>query len=143
MISKAGSVKLIHAFLLSRTEKHLTFTLFHLTLLHFSNSLSSYWYCCVHLIPLSLCFCCYHRQRLEVKENVMHEKVILSSWSLSLVTIIAHMLLLLLLLLSHFSCVRLYNPTGQQPIRPFHPWNSPGNNTGAGCHFLLQCIHAC
>ena len=94
------------------------------------------------LIPLSLCFCCYHRQRLEVKENVTHEKVILSFWSLSLVTIIAQ-ILLLLLLLRHFSCVRLYNPTGQQPIRPFHPWDSPGNNTGAGCHFLLQCIHAC
>ena len=21
-----------------------------------------------------------------------------------------------------------------------HPWNSPGKNTGVGCHFLLQCI---
>ena len=20
------------------------------------------------------------------------------------------------------------------------PWNSPGKNTGVGCHFLLQCI---
>ena len=21
-----------------------------------------------------------------------------------------------------------------------HPWNSPGKNTGVGCHFLLQCL---
>ena len=21
-----------------------------------------------------------------------------------------------------------------------HPWDSPGNKTGVGCHFLLQCI---
>ena len=25
------------------------------------------------------------------------------------------------------------------PVRP-HPWDSPGKNTGVGCHFLLQCI---
>ena len=24
-------------------------------------------------------------------------------------------------------------------VRP-HPWDSPGKNTGLGCHFLLQCI---
>ena len=24
-------------------------------------------------------------------------------------------------------------------VRP-RPWDSPGNNTGVGCHFLLQCI---
>ena len=22
----------------------------------------------------------------------------------------------------------------------FHPWDSPGKNTGVGCHFLLQCM---
>ena len=21
-----------------------------------------------------------------------------------------------------------------------HPWDSPGNNTGVGCYFLLQCM---
>ena len=21
-----------------------------------------------------------------------------------------------------------------------HPWDSPGNNSGVGCHFLLQCM---
>ena len=28
----------------------------------------------------------------------------------------------------------------QQPSRLPHPWDSPGKNTGVGCHFLLQCI---
>ena len=29
---------------------------------------------------------------------------------------------------------------GLQPIRLPCPWNSPGKNTGVGCHFLLQRI---
>ena len=31
-------------------------------------------------------------------------------------------------------------PHKQQPTRLPHPWDSPGKNTGVGCHFLLQCI---
>ena len=27
-----------------------------------------------------------------------------------------------------------------QPTRLPHPWDSPGKNTGMGCHFLLQCM---
>ena len=46
---------------------------------------------------------------------------------------------LLLLLLSHFSCVRLC-ATLRQPTRLPHPWDSPGKNTGVGCHSLLQCM---
>ena len=30
-------------------------------------------------------------------------------------------------------------PQGRQPTRLPHPWDSPGKNTGVGCHFLLQC----
>ena len=30
-------------------------------------------------------------------------------------------------------------PHRQQPTRLPHPWDSPGENTGVGCHFLLQC----
>ena len=33
-------------------------------------------------------------------------------------------------------------PHRQQPTRPPHPWDSPGKDTGVGCHFLLQCVHA-
>ena len=49
-------------------------------------------------------------------------------------------LLLLLLLLRHFSRVRLCVTHGLQPTRLLHPWDSPGKNTGVGCHFLLQCM---
>ena len=31
-------------------------------------------------------------------------------------------------------------PHRQQPTRLPHPWDSPGNNTGVGCHFLLRCM---
>ena len=31
-------------------------------------------------------------------------------------------------------------PRRRQPIRLPHPWDSPGKNTGVGCHFLLQCM---
>ena len=31
-------------------------------------------------------------------------------------------------------------PHGWQPTRLPHPWDSPGKNTGVGCHFLLQCM---
>ena len=32
-------------------------------------------------------------------------------------------------------------PTLCYPIDRLHcPWDSPGKNTGAGCHFLLQCM---
>ena len=30
-------------------------------------------------------------------------------------------------------------PHRQQPTRLPSPWDSPGKNTGVGCHFLLQC----
>ena len=30
-------------------------------------------------------------------------------------------------------------PHRQQPTRLPRPWDSPGKNTGVGCHFLLQC----
>ena len=31
-------------------------------------------------------------------------------------------------------------PHRWQPTRLHHPWDSPGKNTGVGCHFLLQCM---
>ena len=31
-------------------------------------------------------------------------------------------------------------PRGQEPTRLLRPWDSPGKNTGVGCHFLLQGI---
>ena len=31
-------------------------------------------------------------------------------------------------------------PHRRQPNRLLCPWESPGKNTGVGCHFLLQCM---
>ena len=31
-------------------------------------------------------------------------------------------------------------PLRRQPTRLPHLWDSPGKNTGVGCHFLLQCM---
>ena len=31
-------------------------------------------------------------------------------------------------------------PHRRQPTRLRCPWDSPGMNTGVGCHFLLQCM---
>ena len=31
-------------------------------------------------------------------------------------------------------------PHRWQPTRPRRPWDSPGKNTGVGCHFLFQCM---
>ena len=36
------------------------------------------------------------------------------------------------------SCPTLCDPIDGSP-RGSHPWDSPGKNTGVGCHFLLQC----
>ena len=33
-------------------------------------------------------------------------------------------------------------PHRRQPTRLPHHWDSPGKNTGVGCHFLLQCRKA-
>ena len=37
------------------------------------------------------------------------------------------------------SCLTLCDPR-QQPTRLPRPWDSPGKNTGVGCHFHLQCV---
>ena len=37
------------------------------------------------------------------------------------------------------SCPTL-QPHRQQSTRHPRPWDSPGKNTGVGCHFLLQCM---
>ena len=47
---------------------------------------------------------------------------------------------MLLLLLSHFSRVRLCATPGTAAYQAPPPRDSPGKNTGVGCHFLLQCM---
>ena len=38
------------------------------------------------------------------------------------------------------SCPTLCDPNRRQPTRLPRPLDSPGKNTGVGCHFLLQCM---
>ena len=37
------------------------------------------------------------------------------------------------------SCPTLCNPIDGSPPGSPRPWDSPGRNTGVGCHFFLQC----
>ena len=37
-------------------------------------------------------------------------------------------------------CLTLCNPIDGSPPGSPGPWDSPGKNTGVGCHFLLQCM---
>ena len=38
------------------------------------------------------------------------------------------------------SCPTLRDPIDGSPSGSPCPWDSPGKNTGVGCHFLLQCM---
>ena len=51
-------------------------------------------------------------------------------------------ILLPLLLLLLFTSVASdsVRPHRRETIRLPRPWDSPGKNTGEGCHFLLQCM---
>ena len=42
--------------------------------------------------------------------------------------------------LSHSAVSSSTRPHGLRPTWLFRPWDSPGKNAGAGCHFLLQRI---
>ena len=38
------------------------------------------------------------------------------------------------------SCLTLCDPHRRKPTRLPCPWDSPGKNTGVGCHCLLRCM---
>ena len=38
------------------------------------------------------------------------------------------------------SCPSKWDPIDGQPTSLSRRWDSPGKNTGVGCHFLLQCM---
>ena len=44
-------------------------------------------------------------------------------------------------MLSRFSCVQLFVIFWTIATRLLYPWDSPGKNTGVGCHALLQVAH--
>ena len=45
------------------------------------------------------------------------------------------------MLLSRFSRVQFCATPETAAHKASCPWDSPGKNTGVGCHFLLQCIY--
>ena len=79
------------------------------------------------------------------KEAVPHRLGMSGSWFLR-ASLVGQMIMNLpaiqelLLLLSHFSHVQLCVIPQTAATRLPHPWDSPGKNTGVGCHFLLQCM---
>ena len=78
----------------------------------------------------------FHRR---MKGTVSFLKSCLCSWNFS--RLICDLNVLVLgAVLSWFSCVRLFATYGLQPTRLLCPWDSPGKNTGMGCHALLQGI---
>ena len=59
----------------------------------------------------------------------------------SIYTYVEVLVTLLLLLLQVASVLSdSVRPHRRQPTRLPRPWDSPGKNTGLGCHFLLQCM---
>ena len=54
----------------------------------------------------------------------------------------AHLRLLIFLYCCEVASVMSDSVRSQrwQPTRLHRPWDSPGKNTGVGCHFLLQCM---
>ena len=78
-----------------------------------------------------------------MEKNCLREKV--------LIVYIAPILCLLTYLYLYFfqraaaakslqSCPALCNSIDGSPPGSPGPWDSPGKNTGVGCHFLLQCM---
>ena len=71
-------------------------------------------------------------------------------WNITFKTVNHYIVHLLhIVLYSHCCCCCCYvasvvsdsmQPHRRQPNRLHRPWDSPGKNTGVGCHFLLQCM---
>ena len=78
-------------------------------------------------------------QRVAYSDAFQMMRFPLSSCSAQL-SIFLILTLLLLLLPSRFSRVRLCATPWTAATRLPGPWDSPGKNTGVGCHFLLQCV---
>ena len=83
-------------------------------------------------------------QKIKSKNNILHSNCyfwcIFEESEITMLERYLHLLCLLLLLLSHFIVSDSVRPHRRLPTRLPRPWDSPGKNTGVGCHFLLQCM---
>ena len=79
----------------------------------------------------------------EIKENIGEWKDILFSWIRRILLKCAYypkrIYRFSTAAKSRQSCPTLCDPIDGSPPGS-HPWDSPGNNIGVGCHFLLQCM---
>jgi len=76
---------------------------------------------------------------LKSRDITLPTKVCLVKAMIFPVVIYGYELLLLLLLVASVVSDSV-KPHRRQPTRLPRPWNSPGKNTGVGCHFRLQCM---
>ena len=98
---------------------------------------------CVHACMLSLQSCppsvtlqtVAHQSPLSV---ILQARIL--EWGALLFSRYSVSLSLLLPLLSRSVVSDSVRPHRRQPTRLPRPWDSPGKNTGVGCHFLLQCM---
>ena len=84
-------------------------------------------------------------QKIKSKNNILRSNCyfwcIFEESEITMLERYLHLLcLLLLLLLSHFIVSDSVRPHRRLPTRLPRPWDSPGKNTGVGCHFHLQCM---
>ena len=83
--------------------------------------------------------CCSPWGRKESDSIERLNNSVKSSWALKMKLLVAYFNLLLLLL-SRSVVSDSVRPHRRQPTRLPRPWDSPGKDTGVGCHFLLQCM---
>ena len=83
----------------------------------------------------------FKKPRLKYKKDERSRKIALERddfWKSITHTVCQALYWALLLLLSRSVVSDSARPQRRQPTRLPRPWDSPGKNTGVGCHFLLQ-----
>ena len=66
---------------------------------------------------------------------VLHLTVTSDLWQF--LSLFSHFWSMVGVVVKSLSCVRLLRSHGQKSLAGCSPWDSPGKNTGVGCHFLL------
>ena len=100
-------------------------------------------YSCPVFTADQLChlFCAESRRSLRICVSNVPE----SHYQLVQRDMAGHFLILGIMVCCCCCCIALVvsnsvRPHRRQPTRLPRPWDSPGKNTGVGCHFLLQCM---
>ena len=88
-------------------------------------------------VSFALHVCYFSCNQTNTTLNLVQNVIIAHVWIETRLKIYLYMLLLLL---SRFSHVQLCVTPETAAHRLPHPCDSPGKNTGVGCHFLLQCM---